>query len=410
MDAIVKSLLLSLLLLLSAGAGLAAQDLPPSNEGDTLEPEWWPRWQAGFSGGSAIAVTEANQVSPTVGLRAFARYSLSPRLRLEVGGGFIHYRDHHSIADLLDVEGDLYPFDLRLLYTPRELLGLRPYFFLGAGVASYNADFPGTDLSPFNAHGPLEGFFVHLPVGAGLLIPSGIRELSIDLQAGLHFGLTDDLNPNRDGQIDNVWAFMIGPTFSFDRSIAEATEPDSDGDGVSDARERVAGTDPENPDSDGDGLGDGMEIDLLGTDPMAADSDNDGIADAEEVEVYRTDPNAPDSDGDGYDDGIEILTHRTNPRSIDSDGDALSDYDEIEVYGCDPNKVDSDLDGVTDGAEVQTHRTDPNNADSDRDGLADGEEIAQHGTNPRDADTDGDGMSDGDEVKIGRNPLDRSDG
>lgn len=402
-----SSYLLLLASILLVDVPLVAQNLTSP---DTVEPEWWPRWQAGFSGGSAIAVTEANGVSPTIGLRAFARYSVSSRLRLELGGGFVHYRDRHSIPEILDVEGDVYPFDLRALYTPGKILGLRPYLFAGAGIASYNADFPGTNLSPFNGHGPLEGVFVHIPVGGGILIPSGLRELSIDLQGGLHFGLTDNLNPNLDGQIDNFWAFMIGPTFSFDRAVQPAEEPDRDEDGISDARELAIGTDPDNPDSDGDGLTDGVEVDLLRTDPLAADSDNDGIADAEEIEVYRTDPNAPDTDGDGYDDGIEILRHGTNPRAIDSDGDGLSDYDEIERYGCDPNKVDTDLDEVTDGAEVQVHGTDPNNPDSDGDRLTDGEEIARYGTNPLDADTDGGGIDDGDEVENGGDPLDPSDG
>ncbi len=410
MGSIATSSSLLLLLLTSGllvGPPLAAQNLTSP---DTVASEWWPRWQAGFSGGSAIAVTEANGVNPTIGLRAFMRYSVNSTLRLELGGGYLHYRDRHSIPELLDVEGDLYPFDLRLLYTPGLFLGFRPYLFAGAGVASYNADFPGTYLSPFNGHGPLEGVFIHLPVGAGILIPSGLRELSIDLQGGLQFGLTDNLNPNLDGQIDNFWTIMIGPTFSFDRTVGPIEEPDRDEDGVSDARESVVGTDPDNPDSDADGLTDGMEIDLLRTDPLAADSDGDGITDAEEMEVYRTDPNALDTDGDGYDDGVEVFTHGTNPREIDSDGDGLSDYDEIERYRCDPNKVDSDLDEVTDGAEVQVHGTDPKNPDSDGDRLTDGEEIARYGTDPLRADTDGGGVEDGDEVENGGNPLDPADG
>ncbi len=49
-----------------------------------------------------------------------------------------------------------------------------------------------------------------------------------------------------------------------------STGPDSDGDGLSDERERALGTDPLDPDTDGDGASDGDEV-FLGTDPTVAD-------------------------------------------------------------------------------------------------------------------------------------------
>jgi hypothetical protein len=63
---------------------------------------------------------------------------------------------------------------------------------------------------------------------------------------------------------------------------------DDDDDGVRDADERAAGTDPTLADSDGDGLGDADEA-SWGTDPLRADSDADGGADGDEVAV-GTDP------------------------------------------------------------------------------------------------------------------------
>lgn len=60
---------------------------------------------------------------------------------------------------------------------------------------------------------------------------------------------------------------------------------DRDSDGLDDADETVAGTDPSYPDSDGDGLLDGDEVNLFGTGPMTADSDGDGCSDGQEVDL-----------------------------------------------------------------------------------------------------------------------------
>ena len=58
---------------------------------------------------------------------------------------------------------------------------------------------------------------------------------------------------------------------------------DSDGDGISDSRERlVFGTDPHVYDSDGDGLSDRKELYQNGTNPNAVDSDGDGVWDGED--------------------------------------------------------------------------------------------------------------------------------
>lgn len=75
----------------------------------------------------------------------------------------------------------------------------------------------------------------------------------------------------------------------------------ADGDGVPDAEEAVAGTDPDKADSDGDGLGDREELEL-GTNPTSVDTDGDGTPDGIELEA-GTDPFAADTDGDGHPDG-----------------------------------------------------------------------------------------------------------
>ncbi len=58
---------------------------------------------------------------------------------------------------------------------------------------------------------------------------------------------------------------------------------DSDGDGLTDAEERIAGT----------------NINII-------DTDNDGLSDYEEVKIYKTNPLSADTDGDGYLDGAEV--------------------------------------------------------------------------------------------------------
>ncbi len=76
---------------------------------------------------------------------------------------------------------------------------------------------------------------------------------------------------------------------------------DTDRDGLSDVSEATAGTSPTNPDSDGDGLTDGREVEAHGTDPLDADSDDGGVSD-----------------------GIEVLVRHTNPKMAADDASAAS--------------------------------------------------------------------------------------
>ncbi len=58
---------------------------------------------------------------------------------------------------------------------------------------------------------------------------------------------------------------------------------DSDGDGLTNARELEIGTSVTKADTDGDGLGDREEVEVYGTNPLKADTDGDGYLDGEEV-------------------------------------------------------------------------------------------------------------------------------
>ena len=107
---------------------------------------------------------------------------------------------------------------------------------------------------------------------------------------------------------------------------------DSDGDGLTNAKEADLGTDPNNPDTDGDGLNDGIESNTgvwastanTGTDPRLKDTDGDGLADnVENPDLEFVDASQPGTD----------------PNNADTDGDQTGDGDEI-ANGTDPTKAD----------------------------------------------------------------------
>ena len=139
---------------------------------------------------------------------------------------------------------------------------------------------------------------------------------------------------------------------------------DSDGDGLTDTEEALAGSDPDNPDSDGDGIGDAEEV---GNPLNPTDSDFDGTPDV--LDTDDDDDGIPTSaEGNSDPDGDGTPSHLDN----DSDDDGLWDFEEV---GDDPNNpVDSDGDGIPD---MQDH-------DSDNDDVPDVLEG--------DADDDGDGI------------------
>jgi hypothetical protein len=163
---------------------------------------------------------------------------------------------------------------------------------------------------------------------------------------------------------------------------------DDDDDGLTNAAEDDAGTDPNLADTDEDGLTDGEEIAETGTSPLSADTDSDGVLDGDEV-AQGSDPldglaGAPAGEAPTTEE-----TPATEPSPTgavgapgDSDGDGLEDVIEIEL-GTDPADPDTDDDGSTDGDEYYVHQTGTRNPDTDGDGVADGDEIA-NGTDPND--------------------------
>lgn len=90
------------------------------------------------------------------------------------------------------------------------------------------------------------------------------------------------------------------------KTLGDTKTPDPDEDGLTNAEEAEAGTDPVIADTDEDGLLDGLEVKTLPTDPLDADSDDDGLLDGAEVNTHNTDPLKADTDGDNWGDALEI--------------------------------------------------------------------------------------------------------
>lgn len=86
---------------------------------------------------------------------------------------------------------------------------------------------------------------------------------------------------------------------------------------------------------------------------VAQDADNDGLTDAQE-KLLGTDPAKPDSDGDGFLDGDEYFVYFTSPTKADTDEDGLPDrqdpYPRWVRYE-DLNGVTTSTDRITQGAE-----------------------------------------------------------
>ena len=88
----------------------------------------------------------------------------------------------------------------------------------------------------------------------------------------------------------------------------ETDETDTDGDGLTNKKEREIGTNPYLIDSDYDGLPDNLETENTKTDPLKTDTDEDGISDGDELDL-ELDPLKKDSKGDGVNDGDRTLTY-----------------------------------------------------------------------------------------------------
>ena len=193
-------------------------------------------------------------------------------------------------------------------------------------------------------------------------------------------GRVPPTNPNNadtdgDGFCDGIIAVVgvctVGETDPLDACAPSvlAGSCDQDNDGLDNNAEAAAGTDATDADTDGDGLCDGAATVVgvctgLDTSPLEP-----CVPNANAVAC-----NSGDTDGDGLT-NAEERTLGTNPTNVDSDGDGLNDSDEV---GDDvDNPTDTDGDGVIDALD----------SDDDNDGIPTADELDDDGV-PLDANGD----------------------
>ena len=173
---------------------------------------------------------------------------------------------------------------------------------------------------------------------------------------------------------------------------------DSDSDGLTDAFERLAGTNLLSGDTDADGLSDAYEAAQSHTDPLSGDTDRDGLSDTAELASGSDAGRLPGMAGVV---GTGVFAENVRDGVKDADADGLSDHAE-KLVGLRATDSDSDDDGLSDGAEAALG-TDPLLADTDHDGLTDELEI-EHGSDPLGSFVDSTGRT------IRTAPVDARDG
>lgn len=187
----------------------------------------------------------------------------------------------------------------------------------------------------------LEG--VHVLAGQGVPTdPVSVSDTAPDdgADAGISYAVTGGgAAGGSPGDSDGDGLNDTKETEQFGNITAQNGTGDPDGDGLNNTAEFEMGTNATNPDTDGDGLDDKEDSDPLdpskpgnstggnGTGNATEDLDDDGLPDAWEREHFNS-TTAQDGEGDPDSDGLENKDEYaagTDPNEADTDGDGLND-------------------------------------------------------------------------------------
>ena len=309
-----------------------------------------PVWSYGVRSGVLVGITDLTDEESVTG-HLFVRRGMGPTWRLEATTGFGRIAGQDNTTNLTLADG-------RAIFEPFESGSWRPYLFGGLGVSRHEID---ELTSRATADHQRTGWSAILPVGLGFETALTER-VAFELSSTYAYSFRDDLDGAslRKGN-DAIWMAQVGLTFTpakgrrgmptskptvpvtrFEApppstsqgSVKQLARADRGESGPEDSADGSPSARSE-PDRDGDGLSDREETTRHFTNPFMVDSDSDGLDDRSEVAVHGTNPNRPDSDEDGIGDAEEIRTGRNpliadesitgDPRGVAAQGPASSE-------------------------------------------------------------------------------------